>query len=174
MYIRGKDYLIDTPDTDEGIAQKVKIISELIRRDATYPDVQYIANQLRGMNDIETINNVYDFMQKKMKYVSDPPDKDLFISAYRQLENYYSSLGYAIGDCDDHTIFGGTILKALGFRIRPVTTATMNSVDGSFNHVFLQVYSPSLRKWITFDPTKKTRPLGYTAKFKRIKIYDEI
>jgi len=173
MYSRGQDYLIDTPDTDEGIKQKVEIISTLIERDQYLPEIQSIAHQLRGINDLETIQNVYSFMQKKMKYVNDPPDKDLFISAYRQLENF-QRLGYAIGDCDDHTIFGGTILKALGLRVRPVTTATMNSVDGSFNHVFLQVYSPTLGKWITFDPVKKTRPLGYTAKYKRIKIYKEI
>jgi len=173
MYTRGKDYLIDTPDTDEGIEQKVKIVSDLIKRDSTLYDIKIIAYQLKGKNDLETIMNVYNLMQQKMKYISDPPDKDLFISAYRQLENYYS-MGYAIGDCDDHTIFGGTILKALGFRIRPVTTATMNSVDDSFNHIFLQVYSPTLDKWITFDPVKKTRPLGYTAKYKRIKIYKEI
>jgi len=173
MYTRGKDYLIDTPDTDEGIEQKVKIVSDLIKRDSTLYDIKIIVYQLKGKNDLETIMNVYNLMQQKMKYISDPPDKDLFISAYRQLENYYS-MGYAIGDCDDHTIFGGTILKALGFRIRPVTTATMNSVDDSFNHIFLQVYSPTLDKWITFDPVKKTRPLGYTAKYKRIKIYKEI
>jgi len=173
----GSTIKLKVADSDKGVDEKVAIIKQLIYDSDFTPEVRELAcaltENISPSNDLAMIQRIYDFLQDRMVYRRDIAGVDVFIAPHRQIKSL-RDYGYAYGDCDDFTAFGGALLRALGFRVRPVVTSTMNATSDEFNHIFLQVYSPSLNKWITFDATKKGRPLGTTARYKRIKIYSEL
>lgn len=61
----------------------------------------------------------------------------------------FQRTGYFEGDCDCVSVFYGTIIKALGFRVRFV--AIRYSDPSEFQHVFLEYFN--LGRWIRVDPT---------------------
>jgi len=166
----GHDYEIKIPAGD--VDTKVKILEKLVKDSEKTPIVYQVASLLtRGLKDeLDVVKKIYDFIQAKVVYRKDAPYTEIFTAPYRMLRDI-QMVGYAKGDCDEIATLGASLLKSVGVKVRFVITNTVTAKTEEFNHIFVQCWIPSLRKWINFDPTKKDRKLGETVPYRKIKVY---
>ncbi|SNR83520.1 transglutaminase-like domain-containing protein [Desulfurobacterium atlanticum] len=127
------------------VNQTIKIIEEFIREYSLHPQIrQLVASILKPCKSKDYtcyVRRIVEYIKQHVKYVNDPPKTEILQSPIRTLQ-------YKIGDCDDHTILTGTLLRAAGFKIR----ITLGAPLGRFNHVYLHVYIPG-HGWTTVDTT---------------------
>jgi len=129
------------------VSQTVEIIKALIKEHTKNPRLHLLVAEL--IRDCPSkayscyLKRIVDFVRKHVKYVRDPQRLETLRSPVRTLE-----LGF--GDCDDHTILTGTLLRIAGFPVRIVLGDTNH--DNKYEHVFLKVLVPR-RGWITVDTT---------------------
>ncbi len=90
------------------------------------------------------IKAIVNYIRKNVKYVYDPPKLETIQSPKRTL-----ILG--MGDCDDHTVLAGTLLRIAGFPIKIVLGDINN--DGRYEHVFIKVKVKD--RWLTVDTTSE-------------------
>lgn len=130
------------------VNQTIKIIEQFIKEYSLLPEIrQLVASILKpckSKNYLCYVQKIVEYIQKYVKYVNDPPKSEILQSPLRTLQ-----LG--IGDCDDHTILAGTLLRAAGFKIR----ITLGAPLGRYNHVYIHVYVPG-HGWVTVDTTSAT------------------
>lgn len=134
-------YKITLRDTE----QTIKIIEQFIKEYSLHPEIrQLVASILKPCKSKDYlcyVKKITEYIKQHVKYVNDPPKTEILQSPIKTLQ-------YKIGDCDDHTILAGTLLRAAGFRIR----ITLGAPLDRFNHVYLHVYVPG-HGWMTVDTT---------------------
>jgi len=111
------------------------------------------------------VEAIFLWIRNNVRYTLDPWELELFQKARRSLEN-------RTADCDDQVILAGAMLQVVGYPIRLIVVDTGK---GGYSHIYLSVGLPPLdpKKWLPFDLTATTEPLGwevptYTVKRKRI------
>jgi transglutaminase-like putative cysteine protease len=146
------------PAGDAGTAKTVGWMRKLIHEGSKKQEVRETAANLamHHATDQGKIGAIFDFVKTKMKYVRDPLHQEMLAGAQYHFDTL-SGLGYARGDCDDHTIMLGAMLEAVGYPTR-ITTARMKPGPGSFDHVYLEVNDR--RSWIPLDASNKKREAG--------------
>ena len=148
--------IITTPDKTTDF-----IVSEMWRlsnRDSKDPVIIRRASSLQGKTKTETLKNIYNYVIKKVPYVSDPEDREQ-ITAPIHFENG-NKIG---GDCDCQVTFLSSLLTAVGIKNRITTIAWRKP---QFTHVILEA-QPGLL-WVTLDPTKGPNGYGNTIPEKMI------
>lgn len=118
------------------VENTVKYIADIIEKDKS--DTAKIAKILKGKNLKETITNIHSFMVNYLQYDTEAGEKlrsprRTWWVGHKQNDKETGDNGV---DCDDLTIFAGSILRNLGipFNIRIVK---INKDD--FQHVYLIV-----------------------------------
>lgn len=97
----------------------------------------------------ETILAIREFVRTRMQLVADPGE--LLIHPVRMIREIYSR-GFVAGDCDDAAVLVAALLASIGFQVR--FRAILPRGDGSFQHVFAEVYRPAPHsEWVPIDPT---------------------
>lgn len=114
----------------------VKHIAEIIKKDA--PQTAQLANKLKGATRLETLKNVHAFMVAYLQY--DPEAGEKLRSPSRtwhvgnkQRDLHTKNTGV---DCDDLTIFSGSILYNLNI---PYYIRIVKIRNNDFQHVYLVV-----------------------------------
>jgi len=129
------------------VSQTVEVIKALIKEHTRNPRLHILVAELIRNCPSKSytcyLKRIVGFVRKHVKYVRDPQKLETLRSPIRTLE-----LG--MGDCDDHTILTGTLLRIAGFPVRIVLGDT--NADGKYEHVFLKVLVPR-KGWITVDTT---------------------
>ena len=118
------------------VEETVKHIADVIKRDRA--DTAGIAKMLKGKTRKETLANIHNFMTQYLQYDTEAGEKlrsprRTWWVGQKQKDNETGDTGV---DCDDLTIFAGSILKSLNipFYIRIV------KIDkDDFQHVYLVV-----------------------------------
>jgi transglutaminase-like putative cysteine protease len=131
---------------------------QLIRQGGKSQEIREMAANLAMHHDTDQgkIGAIFDFVKAKMKYVRDPLNQELVAGAPYHY-NTLASLGYARGDCDDHTVMLGAMLESVGYPTR-IATARMKPGGGSYDHVYLEVHDRT--GWIPLDASNKKRSAG--------------
>lgn len=149
-----RTFRLKSRDIDERIDQ---LIEEILdgKRD---PQIRKIAGQvLTGkIAGIEAVaardwwgeaKALFEYTRQKIRYTLDIANVELYQRPSR-------SLSQGIGDCDDQTIFLGSILQSVGFPI----AIKVIGLKGSkvFQHVFLLVGLPPSdpKQWRPLDPSR--------------------
>jgi len=170
-------YSVNTARGDAGVDQKVKLIYKLVKESDYHPIVRDYAEEIiRNIppdKELQQVQAVYDFIHKYTDYQKDIAGIETFQASWRVLEKIARDFRPRL-DCDCMTILGMSLLRSLGYETRAGVSSTTSIPESDFNHIWFQVYLPKADKWITFDATKKTRPLGETPDFKRAKLYEEV
>jgi transglutaminase-like putative cysteine protease len=155
------------PSGDAGTAKTVSHMRRLIHEGSKSMRTRELAANLamHHATDQGKIGSIFDFVKTKMKYVRDPLHQEMVAGAdYHQ--DTLSSLGYARGDCDDHTVMLGAMLESVGYPTR-IATARMKPGDGTDDHVYLEVHDR--RGWIPLDASNKKRFAGEEPPARRIR-----
>jgi len=154
-----------------GIAEKmilpnnlefIKLIMKTAIEDMSHPLVDKWADRLYAQGGPRAI---FDFVQKKVKYIKDPVVWDT-IRAPHVILRRYEEQGVTYGDCDDKTSLLAALLMNRGYPVRLVaahhikpgeTPADYNSI----NHVYLEYKEGD--KWIPLEPSSTTVRFGEKA-----------
>ena len=148
------------------LSQSVNIIRHLIiegSKDVKLRElVSKIIKPCKSKNFECYVRAIVNYIRKNVKYVYDPPKLETIQSAKRTL-----ILG--MGDCDDHAVLSGTLLRIAGFPVKIVLGDINN--DGKYEHVFIKVKLKD--KWITVDTTAKDPFKGKNYPTKEIDLFDQ-
>jgi transglutaminase-like putative cysteine protease len=173
----GAVYSVQTSLGDAGVDQKVDLIYKLVKESDYHPIVrdsaEEIIRNIPPQKEYQQVKAVYDFIHEYTDYQRDIASTEMFQASWRVLEKIQKGLRPRL-DCDDMTILGMSILRSIGYETRAGVSSTTSIPERDFNHIWFQVYLATKDEWIVFDATKKTRPLGQTPEFKRVKIYKEV
>ncbi|NPB07561.1 MAG: transglutaminase domain-containing protein [Aquificae bacterium] len=142
------------------VSQTVEIIKRFIKEYTKDPRLHLLVAEI--IRDCPSkayscyLRRIVDFVKRSVKYVKDPQKLETLRSPIRTLE-----LGF--GDCDDHTILAGTLLRIAGFPVKIVLGDTNH--DGRYEHVFIEAYVPG-KGWVVVDTTarKPLSPKPYPTK----------
>lgn len=148
--------VVDLKSGDAGVDQTVKIMKRLALRDSKEPEMIRIAKSRKGKNDVETAKNIFNFVVKKWKYVSDPEDSE-FVTAPIHIVTGNTPFEYL--DCDDYSALLAALLLAAGenFKVRFKVIAWRKH---EYTHVYIECYIPSLKSWVPMDAVLKSKGFG--------------
>ena len=136
-------------------ADKIRLLRETIIKASREPEIMRLALSFSGSGG-DVIGNVYSFVKSNIRYEKEPFGCDNF-----QYPTY--TLRVRFGDCEDHTMLIGSILRAnghmVGFKVAKVS-------DGY--HVYPVVYRDG--RWIALDTTIP-EPMGCEVSGEWKKLY---
>ncbi len=95
------------------------------------------------------IEALFRFVQRHLRYTRDPHQVEVLHAARRLL-------ALRAGDCDDHTILLGALLRSIGHPVRIVLTGPDPRRPKLFSHVYLEVDFQGT--WIPLDATMPHGP----------------
>lgn len=132
------------------------IINEVINSHKAFrKDYDAIAQYFVGANDIETIENIFDFLKSNVSYQVEGEDSQTTKSLSKLLTDGF-------GDCKHYATAGAGILDALGFDWN-YRFASYNLLSQSPGHVFVIVHLPDKEIW--FDPVLEKLDARYPIPF---------
>lgn len=147
-------------------------MKRLIHEGAGNWEVRHAAVQLvrdvPERNQIREAMAIFKFVRHYARYTRDPFKIEMITSPELSLRLIRND-GFAALDCDDYTVLGLSLLKALGYPVRLKVVST--NPARKFNHVYglVKLYN----KWIPFDAIRKDKPLGWETKhITRSKVVD--
>jgi transglutaminase-like putative cysteine protease len=155
------------PQGTAGTALTVGQMRKMILQGSKSSEIREVAANLAMHHDTDQgrIGAIFDFVKTKMKYVRDPLHQEMVAGADYHMGTM-AGLGYARGDCDDHTVLLGAMLESVGYPTR-ITTARMKPGPGTDDHVYLEVNDR--RNWIPLDASNKKRGAGEEPPAQRIR-----
>lgn len=119
---------------DASVLATLAIMERLIVRDAVDPRVKAIVKKYRGRTQRETAKNLFDYMVKNFRYVSDPEDREHFTAPVYLLAKV-SPFEYQ--DCDDLAGAMAALLTASGIsNSLKVIAWRKTDPPGQFTHVY--------------------------------------
>jgi transglutaminase-like putative cysteine protease len=159
--------ILSMPPGDAGTAKTVGAMRRLIREGSKNQEIREIAANIAMHHDTDQgkIGSIFDFVKSKMRYVRDPLHQELVAGAAYHYDTL-GTLGYARGDCDDHTVMLGAMLESVGYPTR-IATARMKPGNGSFDHVYIEVHDKN--GWIPLDASNKKRQAGQAPPSNRLR-----
>ena len=141
-------------DADGQVQQTIQLMGKYAREDATSPEVQRdAASLLRLYPNTDPESAVFQWVKGRVGFVPDNittaslqsqtniPIVEALIRP-RDLSVMCGGGGNCsrAGDCDDFSMYGASLLIALGKDVRFVTVAANPSQPDAFSHVYLVVY----------------------------------
>ncbi len=116
------------------LVDKARVVAHEIIKDSTTPLVLSLKKQ------IKTLNNIVPYLDSKAHYRLEQGDT---------LSEPYDILRYKGYDCEDDTLFIGTIARAMGYKVE------VRIVSNGTNHIYALIYDNKHGRWITIDPVPK-------------------
>ncbi len=150
------------------VLDTVRLIHNIIEEEKTNSKIRGLAlkliKELPENNQIAELKALFYFVRDNVRFVRD-------VYNLETLQYPENTIKWGGGDCDCKMILLGSLLSAIGNRIRFVIYK-INSPN-EFDHINIQVFLRNQGKWLTLDPTKKSRPFGWQPdKFFNKKIID--
>jgi transglutaminase-like putative cysteine protease len=117
-----------------------------------------IVSSIPVKDEIGQINAILQWVRKHIKYVPDIYQVEEITPPHILLSMYdKGNLGFS-SDCDDMALLTASLLRAIGFKVRLEAVAIKHK--NRYDHARLSVYSQTLKRWLTLEPTSKTLPIG--------------
>lgn len=135
-------FLSDDPDT--AVAETVALMAEYARADSESTTIRRIAEQLRGKDDADTIGRVWSWIRARVRFVPDRQVAEPISTSPTVAEVLIRPVDMvrmrdAQGDCDDFSMLGAALFRALGIPAVFVTVAADPAVPDQYSHVYLLV-----------------------------------
>lgn len=130
-----------------------ELITNIVKESDLFPEIKDFAvsiiKNIHPTDHFEQVKTIFNYLQSRYKYVKDINNVECFKRPITIL-NELREKGYFWGDCDDASIFLGTLLRSIGFKIRFEILAINYP---KYNHIRVAVKVKD--QWIPLDLTKK-------------------
>jgi len=135
-------FLSDDPDT--AVAETIERMARYVRADADSPSIQALASQMRGGSRADTIARVWNWIRARVRFVPDSANTGDAPNASNIAEVLIRPVDIirmrdAAGDCDDFSMLGAALFRALGIPVLFCTVAADPTQPDQFSHVYLYV-----------------------------------
>ena len=133
-------------------------MSRAIRSECSRPDVRDTAARIvrgcgpRGFRC--RIRRVLEWVRTRVEYIPDPIGVEAVGLASFHLERIKRD-GVSFGDCDCAATLIGSLLRAVGFRVRLAAASFLP--DRRLHHVWAEAFDPSRGCWVEVDPFRSER-----------------
>jgi len=110
-----------------------------------------LSNSFYGHRDDQYVRAVRNYVGMSICYVREPDE--IIVHPVRMLADIRA--GRAVGDCDDLSLFAGTLLAARGFHVQ-YRAVFRHPQAGHFQHVFMEFKRPGFYEigtWVPMDLT---------------------
>ena len=149
-------------DGIKGIEDTICLMSKFVNDYKNNADIKLIVLSLKGKTKLETAQNIFDYINKNMRYVSDPDNIELVKSAKHTI------LGNSkYGDCDDLSTALATLLFAAGIPCVFRTIAWKPGKSLAFTHVYCIANIDGAE--IPLDPSMGSKGFNNQIKFRKMK-----
>lgn len=139
------------------IEEKINLIRATIKEASLNEEIASLAKETIGSPDLSGIVKAYDFVKDKVKFKEEPFGEDNY-------QHPLFTLKTGFGDCEDHLMLLGSLLKAQGYKV-----GVKLIPRGSNNyHVYPMV--DTSEGWIPLDTTIK-EDIGSEVKARWSKVY---
>lgn len=147
-----KSYIVPGAD----VLDTVTMINNIIEEQKIKPEIRAKALKLiQGIpedDQMGEIKRLFEYVRKNIRFTRD-------VQGIETLQYPENTMKWGGGDCDCKVILLGSLLSAIGHKIRYSIYKITNPVK--FDHINLQVFLRKRNKWLTLDPTKKSKPFGW-------------
>jgi transglutaminase-like putative cysteine protease len=167
----GESAVINSSNMTEATVQAMLDIVRQQRKDALVRTTA--ENLIMGVPQKDwygEIKKIFNFVRNKIRYTRDIHNVEFIKTPLKQLTDMQSR-GVSFGDCDCHSVLLSALLESIGHKTRFVIIRTVSNPADTYNHVFVQVFEPEKKQWITTDATAKTKDMGYEAPSLKRKVY---
>ncbi len=165
--------IIDLPrgwsGTDITVGHINRLIHESLQQPIVVQTARHIVRNLPERDKDAEIRAISKFVRSHIRYTNEAIET---LSAPWLMLDEIRRYGKAVGDCDDHIILWGALLRSLGHPVRFKVVSQFR--DKHANHIYGQVRSPR-RGWVTDDLIVKNREMGWEIPGQKItasKTYD--
>jgi len=158
---------------DNGITQTVNSI-----RDLVFYGIRDVNLRRRAENIVASclerdenseISCLFQWVLDHYRYVRDPVGLEM-VKEPGVMDGEILKQGFFQGDCDDASTYLATLLMSLGYKVKAVVIAVPGKGD-PYRHIFLRVFLSKANRWLDLETTAKNKPIGWAAKFSRIREY---
>lgn len=149
------------------VAHMRNVISEAIRSPIVVETAHRIAMQFPVRAYVRVAIGIRDWMKENFFFVRDPVGVEL-IRTPEYLLNRMQITGKITGDCDDATVLGCALGKAIGIPCKIVTIGfnRAGTSQSPLSHVFGMLVAPSVPRAIAIE-LDVTKPANSTASVRR-------
>ena len=135
-------FLSDDPDT--AVAETIERMARYVRADADSSTVQALAAQMRGGLRADVISRVWNWIRARVRFVPDSVNAAYVSGSPNVAEVLIRPVDMlrmrdAAGDCDDFSMLGAALFRALDIPVVFCTVAADPSQPDQFSHVYLYV-----------------------------------
>jgi hypothetical protein len=166
---RGTSITLPLADGDQGTAQTIALIRQLVDRGMKDPAVNRTAlsilQNVPPHDEEAEVRAIYDWVRGHIRFTKDLYGKETLRPAAAILE-------VGAGDCDDiNGILLPALLGTVGYRARLVTVASQAEAPDQFSHVYAEVCVGG--QWIPLDAARPYAAFGKAPmNFMRKRIWD--
>jgi len=140
-----------------------------IRREAADPRIRALAaDATRGCGPLDVecrARGIVGFVRRVMQYTPDPVGVEAVALASSHAANVLSR-GYTWGDCDDATVFIGTLARSVGVSVRIVVASFRPTRQ--LHHVFPELLVAG--QWADADIFRSERFEGVASRIARVHV----
>ena len=150
----------DGTNSDNSVADTLGLMAGHVNRAIASPQIAKAlldAGVNRNQDEDEKISKIFRFLKSKVRFIEDEKQlAEIFAEAHpngRELlirPEVLLSMNRPQGDCDDFSMLGCSMLRAVGVRTDFVTVAADSNSPGVWSHVFCQVTKQDGSK-VAFD-----------------------
>jgi transglutaminase-like putative cysteine protease len=110
-----------------------------------------LVRQTRAYDERGELDALFRFVRDDVRYVKD-------VAGIDTLQTPTATLERLQGDCDDKSLLLASLAQSIGYPSRFVVSATRKGQ--SYNHVYVEAWSPQLARWVALEPSVVGIPLG--------------
>jgi transglutaminase-like putative cysteine protease len=156
---------VDISNGDKGIKEiLLKMKDIIIQSDVDDKDriikryAKMITSSVPIRDELGQINAILQWVRDHIRYAPDTYQVEEITSPHILLSMYEKgNMGFS-SDCDDMALLTASLLRAIGFKVRLEAVAVKHK--DRYDHARVSVYSQTLRRWLTLEPTSKSLPVG--------------
>jgi transglutaminase-like putative cysteine protease len=139
-----------------------KIIIDSAKNYAVIKFARQIVKDVPAKNGIGEVTKIYNFVRDKSRYVKDPYKQELIQTPLVAIDRIIHGEQFE-GDCDDMTVLILSLLKAIGYPVKIISTSydAGKNLSHVYGRVLIQTKLGS--KWVVVEPIKLGVPLGWEA-----------
>lgn len=148
---------------DDGTAQTVERIRELVHQGKNHPRVNHFVGTLLRRAGVASHDRagerraIFAWVLRNIRFQQDPVDAECLRPALTTLE-------WGFGDCDDiNAILLPSLLKSAGHHVRLVTISAHPGAPEQFSHVYCEVLGDR-GQWIPLDAAREGTRYGSAPK----------
>lgn len=165
-----KTAVIKNAYTQDAVDAIKILIADSVYKPGVRETAESILAEIPQKNWREEMRAIYNYVRDNIRYTQDIDGVETIKTPQLMIAEIRNR-GMSYGDCDDHTVLLGALLKNAGYSVRLAIMRSLWNKAGGYNHIYLQAGVPMTNQWVALDATAKQKPFGWQPEFLEQRLY---